>query len=353
MKRFFFLTVAATALFAACNKTEVVPTGEVQEISFVAVNKVATKVPVDGTAFQNYDNMAIAAYIVEGTTPNDFFGYTFFERNSKNLWSGKPARYWPLTTSKINFLAVTENGGNVDNTTVEFNPDENYASAATVTLVNNAASDQNDLMFAAGQGIHTQGGAYNAVPMVFKHALAWVNFTVKTSTPAVDNATNKGCTIQVNSITLNTAVFDGTLTLTNPQFNTTGTVTTDNVVAKWTCAAPTSIKVPNADGSGNATPVVLDAAAKPFGNGLLVVPDGYAGSFTINYTLTQADGTANTYDYTYNLPAGKWEMAKKYFYNINITLTEIEVTPSITDWVETSTSTDVELNGSADTPANN
>lgn len=46
-------------------------------------------------------------------------------------------------------------------------------------------------------------------------------------------------------------------------------------------------------------------------------------------------------------------MAKKYFYNINITLTEIEVTPSITDWVETSTSTDVELNGSADTPANN
>ena len=27
MKRFFFLTVAATALFAACNKTEIVPTG--------------------------------------------------------------------------------------------------------------------------------------------------------------------------------------------------------------------------------------------------------------------------------------------------------------------------------------
>ena len=351
MKRFFFLAVAATCLLASCNKTEIVPTGELQEISFVAVNKVATKAPVDGTEFQDYDNMAIAAYIVEGTTPNDFFGYTFFERNSKDLWSGKPARYWPLTTSKINFLAVTENGGNVDNTKVEFNPVKNYASAATVTLTGNAESDQNDLMFAAGQGTHTQGGAYNAVPMVFKHALAWVNFTVKTTTPAVDNATNKGCTIQVNSITLNTAVFDGTLTLTNPQFNTTGAVATNNVVAKWTCAAPTSIKVPNADGSGDATPVVLDAAAELFGNGLLVVPDGYAGSFTINYTLTQEDGTANTYDYTYNLPAGTWEMAKKYFYNINITLSEIEVTPSITDWDENSTSTGVELNGSADTPA--
>ena len=355
MKRFFFLAVAATAMLAACNKTEIVPTGELQEISFVAVNKVATKVPVDGTDFQTTDNMAIAAYIVEGTTANDFFKYTLFTHKENKIWSGVPARYWPLTTSKINFLAVTENGGNIDNnnTTVEFNPDKNYASAAIVTLANNATSNQNDLMFAAGQGTHTQGAAYTAVPMVFKHALAWINFTVKTSTPAVDNVSQEGCTIQVNSITLNTAVFDGTLKLTNPQFKTTGTVATANVDAKWTCADPASIKVPNADGSGNATPVVLDADAEPFGNGLLVVPDGYAGSFTINYTLTQEDGTANIYDYTYNLPAGTWEMAKKYVYNINITLTEIEVTPSITDWVETSTSTDVELNGKADTPANN
>ena len=30
-----------------------------------------------------------------------------------------------------------------------------------------------------------------------------------------------------------------------------------------------------------------------FGNGLLVVPDGYAESFTINYTLTQSDNNAS------------------------------------------------------------
>ena len=331
MKRFFFLAVAATCLLASCNKTEIVPTGDVQEISFVAVNQVATKTPVDGEIFSDDDNMAVAAYIVEGTTPNNFFGYTLFEKKADLIWSGSPARYWPLTTSKINFLAVTEVGGNVDNTTVVFNT-TSPASGAVVTLNGNDTNDQNDLMFAAGQGTHTQGGAYNAVPMVFKHALAWVNFTVKTSTPAVDNVSKKGCTIQVNSITLNSAVFDGTLTLTNPQFNTTGTVATANVDAKWTCAAPTSIKVPNAAGDDDATPVVLDAAAELFGNGLLVVPDGYAGSFTINYTLTQEDGTANTYDYTYNLPAGTWEMAKKYFYNINISLSEIEVDPIITDW---------------------
>lgn len=339
MKRFYFLAVAATAMLAACNKTEIVPTGDAQEISFVAVNKVATKVPVDGTTFQNYDNMAIAAYIVEGTTPNDFFGYTLFEKKADLIWSGNPARYWPLTTSKINFLAVTEKGGNVDNTSVKF-ADSNYASAATVTLSNNAVWSQNDLMFAAGQGTHTQGGAYNAVPMVFKHALAWVNFTVKTPTT--------GCTIEVNSITLNSAVFNGTLALNNAQFNTKEAVSTDNIGATWTCGGAESMKVPNAAGDGAATKVTLTESAQLFGNGLLVVPDGYAGSFTINYTLTQSDNTANTYDYTYNLPTGTWEMAKKYFYNINITLNEIEVTPSIADWVETNTSTGVELNGSAD-----
>ena len=344
MKKFFLLAAAATAMLAACNKTEIIPIGDAQEIAFTAVNKVATKTPVDGATFSSTDNMAVAAYIVEGTTPNDFFGYTLFEKKADLIWSGSPARYWPLTTSKINFLAVTEKGGNVDKTDVTFNT-EDYASGATITLSNNTEWSQNDLMFAAGQGTHTQGGAYNAVPMVFKHALAWVNFTVKTPTT--------GCTITVNSITLNSAVFDGTLELTNSQFSTTGAVSTANIGTKWTCGAPTSMNVPNIDGSNKANAITLTSDAQLFGNGLLVVPDGYAGSFTINYTLTQSDNTANTYDYTYNLPTGTWEMAKKYFYNITISLSEIEVTPSITDWIETNTSTGVELNGSADTPANN
>ena len=67
MKRFFFLAVAATALLAACNKTEIVPTSDPQEISFVAVNKVATKTPVSGVDFLDSDKMQVAAYIVAGS----------------------------------------------------------------------------------------------------------------------------------------------------------------------------------------------------------------------------------------------------------------------------------------------
>ena len=335
MKRFFFLAVAATCLLASCNKTEVVPTGELQEISFVAVNKVATKVPVTGNQFLDFDNMAVAAYIVDGTTPNDFFGYTFFQKEGgATYWTGQPARYWPLTTSTINFLAVTENGGNVDKTTVKFD-ETSPASGAVVTLAGNATIDQNDLMYAAGTGKHVQGAGYDAVSMVFKHALAWINFQIKTSTPAYNEDAKQGCTIRVNSITLNSAVVDGTLTLENSQCSTDVANETGKVNATWATGDPVNLAVPKADGTTTADGVTLTGDYQLFGNGLLVVPDGYAESFTINYTLTQSDNTANTYNYTYTLPEGetyKWEMAKKYFYNINITLSEIEVTPSITDW---------------------
>ena len=332
MKRFFFLTVAATAMLAACNKTEIVPTSDPQEISFVAVNKVATKVPVTGNQFLDNDNMAVAAYIVDGTTPANFFGYTLFEKEAgATYWTGQPARYWPLTSSTINFLAVTEKGGNVDNTTVKFD-ETTPASKAVVTLAGNATNDQNDLMYAAGTGTHSQGDKYDAVSMVFKHALAWINFQIKTSTPGYNADEKQGCTIRVNSITLNSAVVDGTLTLENSQCMTNVANETGKVIATWKTDDPVNLAVPRADGTTTADGVTLNDKYQLFCNGLLVVPDGYAGSFTINYTLTQSDNTANTYDYTYNLPAGKWEMAKKYFYNINITLSEIEVDPIITDW---------------------
>ena len=333
MKKFFFLAVAATMTFAACNKTEVVYDEGPQEIAFSAVNKVATKTPVDGTDFLTDDNMQVAAYIVEGTTPANFFGKTLFQHSSDKIWSGAPARYWPLTTSTINFLAVTEKGGKVDNTEVTF-ATENYASGATVALANNAGYDQNDLMFAAGQGKHVQGGAYNAVDMKFKHALSWINFQVKNS-DATSTTEGKQYTVVVNSISLNAAAYNGTLTLTNTNYNSKNTadVSTDNVTASWISAGTVEkVLVPNVAGTANAATVTLTVDNQLFGNGLLVIP-GKAGSFTINYTLHQSDGTANTFDYTYNLPENtNWEMAKKYFYNINITLREIEIAPTITDW---------------------
>jgi hypothetical protein len=185
-------------------------------------------------------------------------------------------------------------------------------------------------MFAAGQGTHVQGGGYNPVVMKFKHALSWIKFFVC-------KKDESGYDITVNSIKLNGASYQGTLTLSNGQFNEETAQETDKVVATWSDTTPKDgVLVPNIAGDGAAQAVTLEYSSTgtteaEFGNGLLVVP-GYATSITINYTLTQQGGTANTFDYTYTLPAGEWKMAKAYHYYISFDLNEIEIKPEVADW---------------------
>jgi hypothetical protein len=331
MKRFFFLAVAATCLLASCNKTEIVPTGDLQEISFTAVNKVATKVPVDGTTFLTGDNMDVAAYLAagDGATHGNFFKETLFSYNSTTgTWTGQ--RYWPLSDATINFLAVTNTGGGVTGHVQNTFDATTPASEVVSVLTGNHNASQTDLMFAAGQGTHTQGAAYPSVGMVFKHALSWINFRVKTT-----HTTGTGQpTITVNSITLNDAAVNGTLTVTNANYAaTSNTCVTTSLTTDWSSLTYSDMKLIE---TGIVTDDATDALeleddfAVFGGNGILVVPSNQT-SFTINYTITQpeADGTSNTFNYTYNLAGNTWDMAKKYVYYITMTLSEIQIAPEV------------------------
>ena len=346
MKRFFFLAVAATAMLAACNKTEIVPISDPQEISFVAVNKVTTKAPVDGTTFLTGDNMDVVAYLAagDGATAGTYFTETLFTNVSgTKTWAGK--RYWPLSDATINFLAVTNTGGGVTGHVQNDFDSTIPASKVVSDLTGNNETTQTDLMFAAGQGTHQQGAAYTNVGMVFKHALSWINFKVKTGN-GLSDADPK---IAINSITLNNVPVNGTLTVTNGNYATTGAeCVTANLGATWSFTDRVNMKLIE---SGIVTDAYADDLLltgdyiKFGGNGVLVVPSNQT-SFTINYTITQPDGTPNTFNYTYNL-AGDWTMAKKYVYNITMTLSEILIEPTVTPWgdaIETSPS----LDGSGD-----
>lgn len=320
MKRFFFLTVAATALFAACNKTEVVYNNNPQEIAFNAVNKTAVKAPVDGVDFPTDDNMQVAAYLAQGDagagqiTSGNYFAATLFDYAGE-FWKG--SRYWPLSESIINFLAISQPDP-ASPVATEFNS-TTPAAKAIVTLADNSTA-QYDLMYAAGQG-HCKPGDYPDVDMVFKHALSWIYFTVKT------NVTGTG-KITVNSITLNDAVYNGELTLTNNSYNVTSSYTSAaaDVDADWTSVG-TEQDVQVVSGA-----VTCGTSALDFGNGLLVLP-GNQTSFTINYTITHDAGVTNTLTYTYTL-GGKWAMAKKYIYNITLNLNEILIDPVVADWAD-------------------
>ena len=366
MKRLLSFAAAATVLFAACQKTEVVyDNPDPQEIALFAVNKVATKAPVSGTLYPVDYDMQVAAYLsAGGISAGDYFdNTTFTKKDAGSTWAG--GKYWPLTSSTLNFLAVTtpktssEYTGTVG--TVQFGEASgdpatysNFAKKAVVTLTDNQTAskfNQFDLMFAAGlqSNVITSAGTstYSNVGLQFTHALSWINFAV--------NKNNVAAKITVNSIRLNGASYGGTLTLTNANFDDNTSSATSNVTPSWVSSAPVnSVYVPNGSadtGSGLAdknttanalaTAVVLGTGDPvSFGNGLLVVPGTYAAdalSFTINYTIDQ-DGNdvttsdVNTFEYTYNLPATTWTYSNKYTYNITIKLTEIEVAPTTSTW---------------------
>ena len=365
------------------------PTGnEPKEIALFAVGQPSTRAVVDGTTFLDADNFDVVAYLADGgSAAGDFFPSTNFVKNyrggaangaSDGLWAGTTARYWPLTESHINVLAVTNTSGNgvtgkVSTTFGETSGEttSNYAKKAVVMLTKNDVDgettvwSQADLMYAAGQGKVTQTSGQNTitfnnaegkVDMEFQHALAWIDFKVKTST------TTTGVDIKVNRITLNDAHYNGTYTITNDGaqtgydgttfsigYNTTADNTSAdnwrNLVGVWSGSSSTATKlVPNADYTDAAgTSATLTAAPAQYGGGLLVIPDGSAATngvnaatgFTMNYTIKQGD-VSTTYDYTYTFAAGEkmWKQRKHYTYIIDITLHEIIVSPTVQDWTE-------------------
>ena len=370
MKKVLCFAAAAMAIFASCQKTEVVYNNDgPQEIGIFAVNKVATKAPVSGTLYPEDYDMQVAAYVSAGaTTSGDYFDGALFKKNDQGTWTG--GKYWPLTSSTLNFLAVTQpataNDYTCKVTSVEFgNDSKDFTGKAVVNFDNNETTaekfNQFDLMFAAGKESNsiTEGGVgtYTNVGLAFTHALSWINFTV-----AKNNVTAK---ITVNSIRLSGASYGGTLTLTNAKYNNATTSATSDVTPVWN---PIDTKVDNVyvpGGSADegrtfagkntsaaaAAPVVVGTTSAAFGNGLLVVPGDYvkdALSFTINYTIDQdgKDNTTsdvNTFEYTYKLPVTKWVYAKKYTYAITMKLNEIEVAPSVEAWSDGSAAGTVEI----------
>ena len=317
MKKVLCFAAVATILFAACQKTTVVGDySSPQEIGIFSVNKTMTKAgAINTNTFPTDYPMQVSAYLAEGATAaGEYFENKKFSY-STDAWVG--GQYWPISTAKINFFAAAPE---ISGVTTTFNSIAASNKTATIEVTNNK-DNQHDVMYALAQGSHTAGAEYTAVPMAFKHALSWICFS------ATSGNTGTGApTIVVNNITVKNVAFDGTGTLTvssdNYTSKTSGSVISNNVNPTWTVTAKTSSK---------------EIAAASFSNGMLIIPETYDPTFTINYTVTQ-NAKEFTYDYDYNPGSSTWEAGKKYNYNITITLQEIKITPEVDTW---GTATDV------------
>lgn len=306
MKRFLFFAAAATMFFAACQKTEVVYDNGPQEISFLAVNKTATKAPVEGTAF-THGNMQVSAFLAAGdgvTTGRDYFKDVTFAGST--AFTG--GQYWPISAATLNFLAVAPE---VTDVTTDFNA-TNAASGSTTTVTDNL-TNQHDVMYSVARKNKTAGSAPENVSMTFHHAYAWLDFTFKKSAGAPE--------ITINKITVNDVACDGTLTVTVSNAGSSSAVL--STVQDWDGFTPADLEVP-----APTSPFNLTESDVEYNKGILLIPEKSMESFVINYTIA-----GQTFDYTYTpSPAVTWQHGKRYVYNISMNPSAITIVPDVEAW---------------------
>lgn len=328
MKKFFLFSVAALA-FCACSSDEIVSENNVanqqpKEISFAPLTMPNTRAAVDGTGFPTDLSMMVTAYDAEKR--GVFFDATTFSKGSSTTWAGTPSKYWPLAPATINFLAIAN--ANADNETgVTWG--SNKADQVTIVMSDNSTA-QRDLMYACGTGSVTQTS--NAlefptnVPMIFKHAQAWIKFTVKA------NSATEVSKLTVNSITLNSVSCAGTYVVTHANYDKTAAQRTAATPAGYLDGSVSGVWSSYSASAGNKAVIqaggysALSTSEQAFGD-LMVVPDQGMASFTINYTVDN-----NTYNYTYTPASTSLAQATKYVYNISFGLHEILIAPTVAEW---------------------
>ncbi|MBE6324156.1 MAG: fimbrillin family protein [Bacteroidales bacterium] len=345
MKKSLFILATAAIALASCNNDVKIAENKTlgnnpQEIAFFPLSQKSArlqapaKAPVQGTVFPN-QSMEVTAYQSAGIeTPANYFAKTTFSQDgSTGIWKG--SRYWPLSPATINFFAVT--GEATANITID--------DDLSVANVDYSTNNQSDIMYAFGRGAVEQNG--NAlvfpanVPMAFKHALALINFQIKGSTA-----------IKVKSITIDNAHYTGDLELANSgataasgNVGTTVTWTPDDSEGSYTVPNITNYPLTGSYYPTNANP----ATATDWAN-VMIIPTQQAGStisygfktFTITYCIVNNSGDGPDQTYTYapsGYTAGVANLTAvnagyKYTYQINMTLHEIEIVPSVTAWAD-------------------
>lgn len=331
MKKNLFILAAAAVALASCSSDDLISEnaaakgGQPQEIALNAFTQKATRAAVlDGT-FPTASAIQVAAYDAQNNV--NFFNaaeFTHNTHNSSGWWGCSTAKYWPLSPATINFLGYA----NLTAGSATWSSPDN-AAGVTLAMADNSTT-QNDLMYAVGQGKVTQtGNALNIpekVDMVFKHAQALLTFNVKA---------NVASTITLKKITLNNAIFAGSLALTSDCKTATAAEPTVTA-ATWTPGAATA----TFDAFSGEYAVGTNSEKKA---DIMVVPHPTAASFD-SFTLTyRIAGVDKDLTYTFTPVDRNLAKATKYVYDITFNLHEIFINASVTPWIDTTPTNYVEI----------
>ena len=329
MKKLFVLSCVALATLASCSKSEDIEAPQAQkEIAFnVATDK--SRAPIEGTSFANDQKIYVSAY--NSVSEKYFKGVEFSIDASGTTW--KAGKYWPVN-GVTSFLAYAATGD-----VTSFNPTwgDKYADKVEFDISNGffnseagAKTPYIDLLYASGEQAKEKD--YTSVSMTFKHTGAWVVFNVKLG------ADLTGAKVTLNKFQLANIFKGGKLVVDNTTYagakaswDFEGVRAADYDVQSFTTL--TQLKADTKDPQGNVT----EKGDYTFG---AIIPEQNQTAIKFNYTLASSDTnnpafTAQTATYEYPLSRfNKWEMGKKYVYNITITFNEITITPSVENWVD-------------------
>lgn len=300
MKKLFFFAAAATIALSSCVKNETVYTDAQEPMEFKSVAAASTKAPIAGTTFEQN----ISVFAVYNNSDKAYFPETTFSKSDTGTWKG--GRYWP-TTGVLDFAAYSPAEAGTATATYEAG-----IKKIAVACPDNDAADQKDILYSDLLD-DVKCPQNTAQAMQFHHALAQIVLKFKQGVASAANTYQ----ITVKKVTLNNVVLGGTL----------------DIAPAATSTIDWSVKNTAKDYEVDATDHVLTTDLTAL-KGVMVVPSNPT-KVTIVYDIT-IDGNTNEVEQEVALqsdPEYTWESGKKYTYNININLKEIEISPKVDEWV--------------------
>lgn len=345
MKKSILALGVAALFFTACSNSEDFETPQPQkEIALNPVTQKATRTPIEGTTFPTDLSIYVSAW---NSVSGDYFHNVEFSKDaSGTTW--KAGKLWPIN-GVTSFLAYaftpeTQSTSVMSSTTAVWGNTNDWAKQvsfdlSTASLCYNpvaangtAVSTEThgtpyvDLLYANAD--QTKEKDYTTVNMEFKHSGAWIVFNVKLA----NDLSAQNSKLIVNNFELLNIHKGGKLTIDNKivggakaSWDFTGCAAADYQVESFPQATADMTKG-----------LTLNTTDQTFG---VVLPEQQQTAIRFKYTLSSTSDafTSQTAEYTYPLDRfNKWEMGKKYVYNITITFSEIEIDPSVTDWSSSS-----------------
>ena len=197
--------VAAAAMLAACTKGEVVYDDSDVAIAFSPVAQMSTKAQVygpmnigDGTSYNTSESFGVTALhkVTDKISWDDFKNGggmvlyidkgKFVNRQNGKTWGGETPYYWPKTGllafagfspyENLNTYVVIDDSPNVKFDNFKqgtYDYSEGHLTNETIDAMWFDFDDQNAC------NLGSDGQASTGVPVKFKHACSWIDFTMK------------------------------------------------------------------------------------------------------------------------------------------------------------------------------